>query len=114
MKKLLYFGVLVALFGMYSMGNAAGTLKSSLAWTNTDTTNGVQVEKASSSTGVFTMLKQLLANTVSYDDVTNGSGETACYRMAYYNTSGVGPYSFVVCKTFPTVPTQAPAAFTVN
>ena len=94
---------------------SAGTLVSTLAWANPlNVVDGIQIEKSSSLTGVYSTLRQVAAGSVGYSDGTNGAGETACYRIAYYNTSGVGPYLGPLCKTFPTIPTQTPATFSVN
>lgn len=116
MKQLVAALLLVACVIIGSSGvDAAGTLAATLVWTNpVDITDGVQVEKSNSVSGIFTTIKQTAGNTVQYVDATNSPGDTACYRVAYFNTSGVGPYAGPVCKTFPTVPTQAPASFGVN
>lgn len=92
----------------------AGTLPAQLDWSNPNTVDGIQVEKGGSLTGAFSMLKQLPANALTYTDATNNPGTTSCYRLGYFNTSGIGPYAGPVCKTFPAVPSQTPATFTVK
>ena|SRR5712692_9312829 len=111
--------VFIGLFSVFllcSFGASAfaGTLPSTLDWTNPDTVDKIQIEKAASLTGAFTTLAQVPASTLTYLDATNGPGETACYRVAYFTTSGVGPYAGPVCKTFPALPSQAPGALTVK
>ena len=101
----------VLLFGSVGLAYA---LDSNLTWTNPVTTFGVQVEKASSVGGTYVMINQTAVNATSYTDTDNVAGATACYRIAYFNTSGVGPYATSVCKTFPQIPTQTPANFGVN
>lgn len=114
-QTLVFIGLLTVLTLLnISQPAGAGTLPSILNWTNPDTVDKVQIEKAASLTGAFTMLAQIPASTITYLDATNGPGETACYRVAYFTTSGVGPYAGPVCKTFPALPSQAPGALTVN
>lgn len=101
--------------GLPSISFAAGILPADLVWSNpVDTVNGIQVEKGSIASGPFVMLSQVPAGSTAYHDGTNGAGETACYRVAYFNTAGVGPYSPTVCKNFPLLPTAAPVGFSVR
>jgi hypothetical protein len=117
MKKLLlilslFLGVLI---GGVGISQSAGTLPSTLSWANpVDITDGIQIEKAASLTGAFTIIKQTAANIVTYIDATNSPGDNSCYRIAYFNTSGVGGYAGTVCKSFPQIPAQVPATFGVN
>lgn len=108
--------VLILCLVFASMGLAeAGTLPATLAWSNPiDVTDGIQVEKSASATGTFATIKQVPSGTITFTDAANNPGETACYRVAYFNPSGIGPYAGPICKTFPTIPAQAPATFTVN
>lgn len=107
------FGVCLIL--MASMAFAqAGTLPAQLDWSNTDTADTIQVEKGPALTGPFTVLNILPANTATYLDGTNSAGTLACYKVAYKSSSGIGPYAGPVCKTFPAIPSQAPASFTVK
>ena len=92
----------------------AGTLPATLDWTNPDIVNGLQVEKSNSATGTFTSIKQLPAKTITFTDATNAPGDTACYRVAYFNTSGMSPYAGPVCKTFPASPQTAPSSLTIK
>ena len=106
--------VLVTLVLILPLTSFAGTLPATIAWTNTDTVDGVQIEKSNAPVGTFTTIKQIAALSITFTDPTNAPGDTACYRVAYFNTSGVGPYAGPVCKAFPTVPNQTPAGVTVN
>lgn len=107
------FSILCLLF--LFIGSAdAGTLTATLTWTNPDTIDGIQVEKSNSPTGTFGILNQIAAGTTTYADTTNSPGDQSCYRIAYFNSSGVGPYAGPVCKVFPTVPTQTPGSFVVK
>lgn len=93
----------------------ASTLSAQLDWSNpVDVTDSVQVEKSSTLAGTYSVLKQLPANSITYTDATNAPGSTACFRVAYFNTSGIGAYAGPVCKTFPATPTQTPSSFTVK
>lgn len=98
---------------------APGPLQAVLDWGNPDdTTDKIQVEKGISRTGTFTgtfaSMGQLPPSTITFVDSLNSPGDTACYRIAYVNASGVGPYAGPVCKTFPALPTQTPEPFTVK
>ena len=111
----LLFASVLTLLLTSSVYAQAGTLPAQLDWTNPlDLTDGVQVEKGASLTGPFVSIRQLPAASTTFTDLTNSAGTTACYRLAYFNTSGVGPYAGPVCKTFPAVPSQAPATPTVK
>lgn len=119
MKKLLGAVALVLCMVGSVVGSVysveAGTLPATLTWSNpTDITDGIQVEKSASVTGTFVIVNQTAVNVTTYTDATNAAGDTSCYRIAYFNTSGVGLYAGPVCKTFPTVPTVAPATFGVK
>jgi hypothetical protein len=92
----------------------AGTLQSDLSWTNTDSINKIQVVKGSGTVGTFTEIAQVLAGQTTYTDATNNPGETACYKVAYINSAGVGPYAGPVCKTFPPLPSATPGTFQVR
>jgi hypothetical protein len=93
----------------------AGTLPAQLDWANpVDTTDSIQVEKGSALAGPFAIIKQVAPGVTTYTDATNAPGETACYRVAYDNTSGVGPYAGPVCKTFQAIPSATPTPFTVK
>lgn len=112
MKK--YFGMLVVSIMMFASVGMANALDSVLTWTNTATTYGIQIEKSSSINGTYVMINQTAPNVSMFTDSSNVAGDTSCYRIAYFNTSGVGPYTGAVCKTFPLVPTQTPAGLGVN
>lgn len=99
---------------LWSLAAVAGTLSSDLTWQNTDLNNKIQVEKSNNATGIYTVIAQPAAGSTGYSDATNAPGDTACYRVAYFNLSGVGPYAGPVCKTFPALPSQAPASLTVK
>lgn len=116
MKKVIVSLMVVVglMIGGGVVAQSAGTLSATLTWQNTETTDGIQIEKSANIAGTYTIIKQTAANVTTYVDATNAAGDTACYRIAYFNTSGVGPYAGPVCKTFPIVPTQAPATFGVN
>jgi amino acid transporter len=92
----------------------AGTLPADLTWSNPDTLDKIQIEKGSSLAGPFATINQVAAGQTSYTDATNAPGDTACYRAAYINSSGIGPYAGPVCKTFPALPSQTPGSFTVK
>ena len=94
--------------------HASGTLPAQLDWINSDTLNPIQIEKGSALSGPFTKIVTVPAGTITDTDATNAPGDTACYRVAYANPSGVGPYAGPVCKTFPTIPVQSPGTFTVK
>jgi hypothetical protein len=112
MKKVLSaFVVAMVMFVGVGMASA---LDAVLEWTNTATTYGIQVEKSTSINGTYVLLHQTAPNVSTYTDSSNAPGDVACYRVAYFNASGVGPRTGGVCKSFPTVPTQTPAAFGVN
>jgi hypothetical protein len=107
--------MVVLVLGMLMVGTVyAGTLQATLSWTNADTLNSIQVEKGNSATGTFSMLVQLAPNTITYVDATNVPSEVSCYRVAYFNNSGVGSYAGPVCKTFQALPSQSPGSFTVK
>ena len=99
---------------LFAVPVQAGTLASVLSWTNPDTTDGIQIEKASSCAGAFTVLKSVPAGTTSYTDATNAPGDTPCYRVAYVNSSGIGPYAGPTGKVFPPIPAQAPTSLQVQ
>jgi hypothetical protein len=103
---------LVCVVALWLVGVAstseAGTLTAVLTWQNTDTTDAVQIDRAPASAGPFTKLSTVPAGTLTYTDATNNPGDTVCYRVENFNSSGNGPSSNVACKTFPPVPTVAP------
>lgn len=117
-KKLLIGATVFLVFcivASVAMRAHAATLPSILEWSNpVDVTDQIRVEKSGSITMPFTKLTDLSANSLTYTDATNGPGDTACYKIAYFNSSGLGPYAGPVCKIFPTVPGQSPATFTVK
>jgi hypothetical protein len=112
MKEIL--SVAVLLLSFIAGPVFAGTLPAQLTWTNTDANDSIQIEKGPALTGNFAAINQVVPGTTGYTDATNAPGDTACYRVAYFNTSGIGPYAGPVCKTFPALPAQAPATFTVK
>lgn len=98
--------ILVAVLTSLGIYVYAQSLTAKLTWTNVDTTNRIQVEKSTSPTGTFVIIQTLDPGTATFTESAAGiPGSQVCYRVAYYNTSGVGPYSNVACKTFPLVPT---------
>lgn len=117
MKHAAFFG-LVVIMACFSVGlaeaQASAGLNSVLTWDNVDSINPIQIEKGASLEGPFSFLATVVPNTVTFMDESNTPGENSCYRLAYANTSGVGPYSNVVCKLFPTLPTAAPVLKTVQ
>lgn len=86
----------------------AGTLPSVLTWTNPDTTDAIEIDKAPSCAGTFNKLTTVPAGTTTYTDATNAPGDTPCYRVEYFNASGNGPSSNTAGKSFPSLPTVAP------
>ena len=104
---------LVVMVALCSVGLAEAqsttNLTSVLSWDNSDAMNSIQIEKGPSSDGPFSFLATVVPNTVTFIDEKNAPGEQSCYRLAYANTSGVGPYFNVACKSFPTLPTAAPS-----
>ncbi len=115
MKYLYVIWCLLILSFIYPLKGQAQSLDANLQWANpVDITDSIQVEKSTSLTGSFALLKQLAPNTITYTDSTNSQGTTGCYRVAYFNTSGVGPYVGPVCKTFPQTPQTAPSSLTVK
>lgn len=101
--------------GMVLMLSApAFALDAVLTWTNTASTFGVQVERAPSIGGTYTMINQTAINASTYTDSSNVAGTTSCYRIAYFSVSGVGSYTTAVCKSFPAIPAQVPTSFAVN
>ena len=109
-KKKKYVGLVVlgALLACAGWAEAATNLTAVLTWSNTDTTDQVQIDRAPSAAGPFTKLSTVPAAVLTYTDATNSDGTTACYRVENFNTSGNGPSSNVSCKTFLSVPTVAP------
>ena len=93
----------------------AGTLPADLSWSNPiNTVDQIQIEKSGVQSGPYTVIVTMPAGATSYQDATNNPGSTQCYRAAYLNSSGVGPYAGPVCKTFPALPASSPGAFTVK
>jgi hypothetical protein len=112
--KFLSIAIFVVVVLLSAVPLSAGTLQSHLDWTNTDTTNGIWVDKGPTLTGPFNMLVQLPAGTITYTDSTNAPGQTSCYRVAYFNVSGIGSWAGPVCKTFVPISSQTPGTFTVK
>lgn len=104
---LVFLLVLVVLCVPVSYAQAA-TLQAVLTWQDSDTTDSVQIDKAPASSGPWATLSTVAPGVLTYTDATNAPGQTACYRVENFNSSGNGPSSNVVCKTFPSVPTVAP------
>lgn len=102
----------VYIIGLMLLGWAgwaeAGTLPSTLTWTDSDNADQVQIDKAPASSGPWTKLATVPAGTLTYVDATNDAGTAPCYRVENVNNSGAGPSSNVACKTFPPLPTVAP------
>jgi hypothetical protein len=109
----LWLFVCILVIGAFQT-RAANTLPAQLTWSNPDTTDKIQVEKGPAAAGTFTTIAQLPALTTTYLDATNAPGDNNCFRVAYFNASGVGPYAGPVCKNFPALPTQTPGAFIVQ
>lgn len=101
------WGVGLWFLALASMSEA-GTLTAVLTWQNSDTTDAVQIDRGPASTGPFAKLSTVPAGVLTYTDATNNPGDTVCYRVENFNSSGNGPSSNVACKTFPPVPTVAP------
>jgi hypothetical protein len=93
---------------------AVDSLQTTVAWKNVDTSRKIQLEKGPATTGPFMILAQLEANTTSYLDTKNAPGEKACYRMAYFDDAGFGPFSTPKCKTFTVTSTSPPSTVTVK
>lgn len=105
--------IILALVALVNLASA-GSLPSEITWTNPDLINKIQIEKGPSFVGPFVTINQVMAGQTLYTDATNEPGETACYRLAYVNASGIGPYAGPVCKTFPALPLQTPEMLTVK
>ena len=114
MKSIVICGLFAISLLCASVSVQAGTLPSDLSWTNTDSVNKVQVVKGPAIAGPFIEIAQVAAGLASFTDATNTAGDTACYKVAYINSSGPGTYAGPVCKTFPAVSQQVPGAFQVR
>lgn len=94
----------------------AATGTAVIQWTNTSSTFPLHLERASSAAGPWTQIADIPASTSTYTDNNLVIPGTVCYRLAYYNAGGNGPYSIVdanSCKTFVSPPTMAPGGVTI-
>jgi len=86
-----------------------------VSWDNpVDILNPIRIEKASSPTGTWAFIFQTAPNATTWTNTGVAPGATVCYRAQYINSAGGGPYSASACKTFPALPTTAPANLQVN
>jgi hypothetical protein len=71
-----------------------------LTWTDKATNEtGYRVERKTGSTGTYSQIAVLGANSISYVDPSLAGSTTYCYRVRAYNAAGVSAYSNEACKT---------------
>lgn len=71
-----------------------------LTWQdNSDNEAGFYIERAPTSTGVFTQIGQVGAGVTTFGDTLGVGGN--CYRVRAYNSWGNSVYSNVACVGFP-------------
>ena len=119
MKTFLSLSAVVLMSGLLCSGPAVAQVapeSASLAWTNTATVYDVAIERGSAPQGPFADRAISAPGTVDYTDAGPFlQGEQVCYRLAYQNSVGKGPYSNVACKTFPILaPVESPSSLTVR
>jgi len=76
----------------------ASAAKLTLNWVDTSNSeDGFRIERRS--TGSYTQVAQVAANTATYTDLSLSSATTYCYRITAYNTAGSSGYSNENCAT---------------
>ncbi|MGE0822666.1 MAG: hypothetical protein AB7G75_06070 [Candidatus Binatia bacterium] len=88
-------GVFLAVFGAPHLVFSSPL---TLSWTdNASTELGFKVERRTHTSGTYTQIATVSANSTSYSDSTATPGETYCYRVRSFNESGDSPYSNEAC-----------------
>jgi hypothetical protein len=76
-----------------------------LTWTDKATNEtGYRVERKTGSTGTYSQIAVLGANSISYVDASLAGSTTYCYRVRAYNATGVSAYSNAACATTASTP----------
>jgi hypothetical protein len=115
--RLLLVCSLVLLLPMTALA-ATGTAV--VRWDNTDTINSVRLEQAQTVAGPFQLLTVLPPDATSYSVSGLTVPSTVCFRAAYVNPIGIGPYSNVACKDLvagsspPTTPSNVTVTITIT
>lgn len=105
---------------LFPMTALAATGTAIVVWTNTDTVNSVRLEQAQTVAGPFQLLTALPPGATSYSVSGLTVPSTVCFRAAYTNTAGIGPYSNVACKDLvagsspPTAPSNVTVTITIT
>jgi hypothetical protein len=91
-------------------GNAASGTQINLSWSDVADETSYVLERALGTTGTFSVLATLSANTASYSDATVSSGTTYRYRLLAANANGNSAYSGTVSVTTPAALPAAPGS----
>ena len=99
--------------------NLSATAQSStqinLSWTdNSDNETGFKIEQKSGSSGNWSEIAQVAANTTSYSDNNLTPNTQYCYQVRAYNSAGNSNYSNESCATTSDVPPNPPTNLSVT
>jgi len=99
--------------------NLSATAQSStqinLSWTdNSDNETGFKIEQKSGSSGNWSEIAQVAANTTSYSDNNLTPNTQYCYQVRAYNSAGSSNYSNESCATTSDVPPNPPTNLSVT
>ena len=90
--------VTIATFVGWHASAFAAQLK--LAWADTSNNeDGFKIERKIGTTGTFSQIASVAANTLSYADANVTAGTTYCYRTSAFNTGGTSSPSNEACGT---------------
>jgi len=91
-------------------GSAVSGTQVNLSWNEVADETSYVLERAVGSTGSFSALATLSADTVSYSDTTVSEGTTYRYRLLAANANGNSAWSGTVSVTTPASPPAAPGS----
>ena len=84
-------------------GEVAFAAQSRVMWVDNATNEaGFKIERKQGTSGRYSQIATVSANTTSYGDANLSPSTTYCYRVRAYNSAGNSAYSSEVCATTPT------------
>jgi hypothetical protein len=80
----------------------ASTAQLTLSWQDNSTNeDNFAIQRKTGTSGTYTQVAMVAANTVSYVDTGVSSGVTYCYRVDATNSAGPSSYTNEACATVP-------------
>lgn len=98
-----------------TLAHSPTTTTMEVSWSDLSSNeDGFNVERATSTNGVYLTVATTTANTVSFSDSGLSPGQQYCYRVRAYNTGGYSAYSNSDCETTSSTTPIAPSALSTT